>query len=223
MRRNLILLGTATTITAALMLVLWMLYPDIAAWKELLEEGRAYMEAHPWTLILALAILPGLGFPVSPLLILFGLVLGPRYGVVTASIIGVAAHSLCSAWFYALAAGPLRTFLLRTVLKNRPLPHITQSNALRLGFMIRITPGLPYPLQNVALGAMGMPFPTYMLVSVPTTSLYTVGFIVTGGAIFEGQTGLALTGIMLIIVMILATRMYMNRAKAKNERRAHAR
>ena len=218
MKRNLILLGLSGAIGAAALFALftlWRANPDIAYWKGLVIEGRAYLEANPWALVLALMILPGVGFPVSPLLVLFGVVLGPRFGMPLTCLIGVCAHSICSAWFYFLAAGPLRDVLKRTVLKDRPLPEMSGGNALRLGLMIRMAPGLPYPIQNIALAVMGMRFWMYLLVSVPTTSIYTIGFIVTGGAIFQGKAGLAITGIFLLIVVLLATRMWMNRAKAK--------
>lgn len=219
MKRNLTLLGLSGTIGAVALFALfalWRANPDIAYWQGLLVAGRTYLEANPWALVLALMVLPGIGFPVSPLLVLFGVVLGPRFGMPLTCVIGVCAHSICSAWFYFLAAGPLRGFLKRSVLKNRPLPAISGGNALRLGFMIRMAPGLPYPIQNIALGVMGLRFGTYLLVSVPTTSIYTIGFIVTGGALFQGKAGLALTGIFLIVVVLLATRMWMKRAKTKS-------
>jgi uncharacterized membrane protein YdjX (TVP38/TMEM64 family) len=77
--------------------------------------------------------------------------------------------------------------------------------------MIRITPGIPYPVQNVALGVMGLRFKTYLLASLPAQSLYTIGFIVTSGALFQGQAGLAISGVLLLIVIVLATRMLRNR------------
>jgi uncharacterized membrane protein YdjX (TVP38/TMEM64 family) len=202
---------------AAAVLVLWLFWrsrPDPAFWLGLLEEGRLYLETRPWALVLALAVLPGLGFPLSPLLVLFGMVLGPRLGMPAACALGILAQSLCSAWAYWAAAGPFRGLLQRFVLRDRRLPSLAAGNALQVGFFLRITPGIPYALQNVALGLIGLPFGAYLLVSIPVQSLYTVGFIVTGGAIFEGRAGLALSGIALLIALILATRLLRKRRHA---------
>ncbi|MGB0415816.1 MAG: TVP38/TMEM64 family protein [Coraliomargarita sp.] len=211
--RNLILFLLPGIISAAVVYKLWSAHPDLAYWKGLLDELRAFLADNPWALILTVATLPGLGVPISPILILFGIVMQPQFGVIGACAIGIAAQSLCSIWTYFLASGILRDFLRNYVLRNRALPELNHRNALRLGFIIRIAPGFPYALQNIVLGVLGLPFKTYLLVSIPVNSLYTIGFIVTGGAIFEGQVGLALTGALLLVVVILATRMIRSRAQ----------
>ena len=206
-KRNLALLIIPALISAAAVFLFWQSHPDVEYWIGLIAQGREFLEANPWALIAALAILPGLGFPISPLLILFGIVLTPRYGVAPALAIAIAAQGLCTVWTYALAAGPLRGLLTRYMLRHRELPELSEQNALRLGLIIRLTPGIPYAIQNIVLGILGMRLPLYVLISIPTTSIWTVGFVVTGGAIFEGHLGLALTGLAFIIVLVLVTRM----------------
>ncbi|MEM7790073.1 MAG: VTT domain-containing protein [Verrucomicrobiota bacterium] len=193
-------------VAAAALFFLWQSNPDVEFWKNLLKTSYIFLESNPWALILAVATLPGFGFPVSPILILFGVVLGPRYGVITASIIAVAALGFCSIWSYALSAGPLRSILKKFIFKKRDLPKLTKENAYRVGFILRITPGIPYALQNISLGVIGLEFKTFLIVSLPIQSLYAVGFVVTGGAIFQGQTGLAITGFLLLVVAILVVR-----------------
>jgi uncharacterized membrane protein YdjX (TVP38/TMEM64 family) len=211
--RNLILFFLPGMLTATVIFMLWQMHPDPQYWIGLAQAGRAYMELHPWALILALSILPGLGFPVSPLLILFGIVIGPIYGLPLACLIGITAQTICTIWTYALAAGPLRGLLAKYVLRNKELPTLTDRNALRLGLIMRITPGMPYAVQNVILGVMRLKFKTYLLVSIPITSLYTIGFIVTGGAIFEGSIGTILAAVLLIITLILLTRILLSRTQ----------
>ena len=211
--RNLILFLLPGIASAAVVYSLWHANPDLAYWKGLLYGLRDFLAENPWSLVLTVATLPGLGVPISPILILFGIVMQPKYGVVGACAIGIAAQSFCSIWTYFLASGILRNFLRRYVLRNRALPELNQRNALRLGFIIRIAPGFPYALQNIVLAVLGLPFKTYLLVSIPVNSLYTIGFIVTGGAIFEGQMGLALTGALLLVVVVLATRMIRSRTQ----------
>ena len=215
--RNLILFLLPGIASAAVVYSLWHANPDLAYWKGLLYDLRDFLAKNPWALVLTVATLPGLGVPISPILILFGIVMQPKYGAVGACAIGIAAQSFCSIWTYFLASGILRNFLRRYVLRNRALPELNQRNALRLGFIIRIAPGFPYALQNIVLGVLGLPFKTYLLVSIPVNSLYTIGFIVTGGAIFEGQMGLALTGALLLVVVVLATRMIRSRTQTNAE------
>lgn len=208
----LLLLLVPALISAAAVYYIWSAHPELGYWKTLGSNGYAYLEAHPILLVLVLATLPGIGCPMSPLLIIFGIVMGPRFGLPATCAIGIAATSFCSIWTYALASGPLRVFLKTHLLKKWVIPEFSDSSALRLGIIIRITPGIPYPVQNVALGVMGMRFKTYLLASLPAQSLYTIGFIVTGGALFEGRAGLAITGVLFLIVIILVTRMLNKRS-----------
>ncbi|NBB78007.1 MAG: hypothetical protein GVY36_00940 [Verrucomicrobia bacterium] len=212
-KRNTALLSGAAFLSAGLLFLAWRSHPDVAYWLGLADDARVFLEAHPWALVLLLATLPGLGFPSSPIIILFGVVLVPRFGLPATLALGIAAQALCTTWTYALAAGPLRLWLLRLFYKNRPLPDMSSGNALRLGLILRLTPGIPYALQNIVLGLVGMRLRPYLLVSIPATSLWTLGFITTGGALFEGETGMAISGLAIIIVLVVATRMISRKYK----------
>ena len=187
--------------------------PDSESLLASIQSARSYLEKNPVALVLALTILPGLGAPISPLLILFGVVIGPLYGLPVACIIGVAAQSICTAWTYFLSSGPLREFLKKSLLRNRTLPELTPGNAAKICFMVRIAPGFPYALQNVVLGVLKMRFSTYLLVSIPVQSIYTVGFISSGGAFFEGNTGQAVTAFLILLAAIFALRIIRKRNK----------
>ena len=208
LRRNLALLLIPAAISALAVLLLWQSHPEVEYWLGWILDGRAFLEANPWSLIAVLATLPGLGFPISPLLVLFGVVLTPRYGMPATLALAFAAQGFCTTWTYALAAGPLRGLLTGYVLRHRELPELTEGNTIRLGLFLRLTPGIPYALQNIVLGILGMRLRPYLLVSLPTTSLWTAGFVITGGAIFKGNLAWAITGSILLIVLVLATRMW---------------
>ena len=184
--------------------LLWTSHPDKAYWINLFSGVKSFLELNPWALVLSLATLPGLGFPISPLLILFGVVLPPLYGIPSTLALAYIAQGLCTTWSYALARGPLHSLLKKYVLRARSLPEMTENNTMRLGLFLRLTPGIPYALQNIILGIMGMRLLPYLVVSIPLTSLWTTSFIITGGAIFEGQFGWALGGIVFIITLMLA-------------------
>ena len=212
-RRRLLLFAAAATLSAAAVLLLWRSKPDPEFWRDLLTRARSFAEDHPWALMLSVATLPGIGVPLSPLLIAFGVIIGPRYGLPAACVLAVIAQSACSVWTYFVAAGPLREWLRRMVERRRRLPELTDRNALRAACLVRVTPGFPYAFQNITLGVLRVPFRIYLLASIPIQSAYTVAFVVTGGAIFEGRAGLAITGVLLLLVIVLATRIWRTRKK----------
>ena len=203
-KSNLVLLLIPFVFTVLVTYLLWRSHPERSYWLDLLSSVKSFIEVNPWALVLALATLPGLGFPISPMLVLFGIVLPPLYGLPATLALAYIAQGLCTTWSYALARGPLHSLLKKYILRARSLPEMTESNTIRLGLFLRMTPGIPYAMQNIILGIMGMRLRPYLLVSIPTTSLWTTGFIVTGGAIFEGQFGWAAGGIIFLIVLMLA-------------------
>ena len=84
-----------------------------------LNALNAQLAQHPILLMLALAILPGIGLPISPLLIVFGTSLTPQHGLITTCLLGIAMQSFCTTWSYLIAAGPLKK-----------LPHTMAASAL---------------------------------------------------------------------------------------------
>ena len=203
-KSNLLLLFLPFILTVLLTYLLWTSHPEKAYWINLICEVKSFLELNPWALVLTLATLPGLGFPISPLLVLFGVVLPPLYGLPATLALAYTAQGLCTTWSYALARGPLHSLLRKYVLRARSLPEMTQNNTMRLGLLLRLTPGIPYVMQNVILGIIGMRLRPYLVISIPITSLWTTGFIITGGAIFKGQLGWAIGGIVFIIALMLA-------------------
>lgn len=211
LKRNLLLLLVPAFLSAFTVYFLWTRHPSLEYWVEWVKDGYSLLQDNPWALVLVLATLPGIGFPTSPVLILFGVVIAPRYGMPAAVSLAVIAQGICTIWTYALSAGPLRNLLKTYVLKNRQLPEMSDANAVRLGLILRLTPGIPYCVQNVVLGVLQMRFKHYLLVSMPTMALWAAGFVITGGAIFKGQAGWAITGVIILVVLVLATRMFTQR------------
>lgn len=215
LQRNFALFCIPAILSALTIFLLWQSHPELAFWLDLLADGRYFLEANPWALVAVLATLPGFGFPISPVLVLFGIVLAPLYGLTATLALALTAQGLCTIWTYALAAGPMRGLLKAYIVRHRELPELTNGNAIRLGLILRLTPGIPYALQNIVLGLIGMRLRPYLLVSLPTTSIWTAGFVITGGAIFKGQIGRAVSGIVLLIILVLATRIW-SRKNASN-------
>ena len=112
-KRNLALLFIPALISAFAVFLMWQSHPETEYWIGLLQEGRSFLEAHPWALIALLATLPGIGFPISPIFVLFGVVLAPRYGMpmtlalpYTANLTDVEMRAL---WLYLESLDPMAT------------------------------------------------------------------------------------------------------------------
>ena len=176
------------------------------------EPVLEWCRSNPIALFAAIAILPGLGFPASPLLILAGAVWGSHLG---ACFIAIAATVLNMTWTYAAAAGPARRLVARILGtrwdKWRDMDH---RNLLKLTLLLRITPGLPLFLQNYTLGLLAVPFVPYLLISVPINGLFVTGCVLTGGAIFEGSLGAAIVGVSLLIAASITVKMIHSRLAA---------
>ena len=176
------------------------------------EPVLNWCRSNPVALFAAIAILPGFGFPASPLLILAGAVWGSDLG---SCLIAIAATALNMTWTYAAAAGPARRLISR-ILGSRwdKWKDMDRRNLLKLTLLLRITPGVPLFIQNYTLGLLAVPFASYLLISVLINGLFVIGIVLTGGAIFEGQIGLLILGISLLIAASVALKMIRRRLAA---------
>lgn len=136
----------------------------------------------PWQLGLALAVLPLVGVPAIPLLVLTGVRAGPFQGLVIAWI-GLATNMLLA---HRLSRGWLRP-ILASFLQRRGyrLPQVDAGDATRLVVLTRVVPGLPLVAQNYLLGLAGVGFWRYWLLSVPLQGLYASGFVLLGKSLVE--------------------------------------
>jgi hypothetical protein len=64
------------------------------------------------------------------------------------------------------------------------------------------------------LGLLAVPFASYLLISVPINGLFVTGFVLTGGAIFEGSLGAAIAGVSILIAASIAVKMIRRRLAA---------
>jgi uncharacterized membrane protein YdjX (TVP38/TMEM64 family) len=176
------------------------------------EQLIELCQAHPVLLFLAIAILPGIGFPASPLLIAAGIAWG---GGLRACSLAISASAINMTWTYFLATGIGKPLLLRLFGKRLQKWEAPQGKNLYLiTAALRLTPGIPFFLQNYALGIMGIPFRPYILMSIPLSGIYMIGFVVSGGAILSGNIAQALAGMGLILLVTLLLRFIRSRSRA---------
>ena len=171
-----------------------------------LNSLHAQLAQHPHLLMLALAILPGIGFPISPLLIVFGTSLTPQYGLLTTCLLGVTMQSICTTGSYLIAAGPLKNCLTQWLHRRYTLPSLQTKGAITATLLIRLAPGFPYALQNIILGLIGVPLKTYLLISIPITAMISCIFISSGAAIIEANTQGLLIGFATLVMVLIGLR-----------------
>ena len=145
---------------------------------------------YPWVHFLAIAILPGLGVPNCPLLIICGTAMSLVLGIQGAVMLAVGAVLVNILWTYWVAAYPFREMLIHRVdrrvgqLFNDKI-QMNQRDVLQLTFLLHITPGVPLFIQNYYPGLHRLAFWKYLAIAVPVQSLYTTLIVITSGQIFS--------------------------------------
>ncbi len=199
-------------VLAVVGIVLWGEQFDLQEVLRQKQELEKWLEgAHPGILLVALAVLPLLGFPVSALL----LIAGVTYGEVTGMVVSMLGLMLNNTLGYAIAAklrAPVQTWVEK---KGVKVPVVPPRDYTKIVLLFRITPGLPLCFQNYLLGLARIPFLTYFWVSIPPQLVVVAGFVLTGGALFEGKRGGILLGLSLILVFGIVGRIIHTQAKKK--------
>lgn len=172
----------------------------------------AWCQSNPLVLFAAIAVLPGFGFPVSALLILAGAVWGSNPLGCGLALLAVMVNI---SWTHLLAAGPGNRLVLH-VLGSRwqRWQDIPAADHWRIACLLRVTPGIPLFVQNYMIGVLGVPLLNSLAIALPITGLYVCGFVLTGGAIFEGRIGIFILGISVLIAATLAVKMIRRRLTA---------
>jgi uncharacterized membrane protein YdjX (TVP38/TMEM64 family) len=165
-----------------------------AAVKAWLDEGvRHLREAGPAVFFLGMALLPAVGFPLSPFTIVAGPVFGPTMGVgsvIAFAVLAVMANVALSYWLAARALRPLVARL--AALLGYRLPVTEARGAWQLTTLVRIAPGLPFFMQSYLLGLMRVPFAAYMVMSTLVPAAYLGALILGGDALWQGRGKLLL-------------------------------
>lgn len=161
----------------------------------------------------AMAILPSLWAPVSPFLIVAGLTWNLPIAL---SGCGIAlAFNMALSW---LLAGKLfRPVFERLIHRfGYSVPEITHKSMISVAVLLRITPGLPFPLQNYLLGLARMPFAWYMAISVPLMLLMASSIIIFSDAILKGNKTVMMLAVVLFVVLGLVVRQVRTRLRGKS-------
>jgi uncharacterized membrane protein YdjX (TVP38/TMEM64 family) len=153
--------------------------------KALFNDTLALVrQVGPEAFFAGMAILPALGFPMSPFWLSAGPVFTPVLGLPL--VIGLCAVSLAvnlafTYWLARYAFRPPLVWLVRRL--GYELPHVAVADQVEVTVLLRVTPGPPFFIQGYLLGLAEIPFKTYLLVSWPISMAYGVAFIFFGDSL----------------------------------------
>lgn len=201
----LLLLGIATLLT---------LGHDIKTW---IQQGLALLRAAgPVTFFLAMALLPAIGAPLSFFCLTAGSVFGPQLGMPLVMLFSLAAIAANIALSHVLANRVLRP-PLEYVLKRLgyQMPRVATGDVTDLIVLLRVTPGLPFPVQNYLLGLAAVPFLRYLIVSCLIAFPLNAAIIFFGKALMQGRGRMALIGLLLLLAVMAAIHLVRRRYKTK--------
>ncbi|MCU0780648.1 MAG: VTT domain-containing protein [Akkermansiaceae bacterium] len=179
-----------------------------------------WLAAHPVWLVVALAVLPGLPLPSSALLVAAGVVW--REHPLAGCAAAVGAMAVCQVWTYGFAAGPGRWLVARMIEDGGfGLPVVRAENHVRLVLILRLTPGMPFFVQNFALGLLHVPLRVYLPVSLLCNAPWVCGLVLTGAGLGGGNLLPLLGGVSLIVFALVLThalRLWLSRRKSASAR-----
>jgi uncharacterized membrane protein YdjX (TVP38/TMEM64 family) len=172
----------------------------------LVEPGLALLrKGGPWAFFSAMAVLPAMGVP----LLTFALTAGPAFagqmgmGAVVAA--GLTAITVNLALAYWLARWGLRPWLIRLVVRlGYKVPQVEPGDMTDLIVVLRVTPGIPFLVQNYLLGLADAPAGKYFAISCAAAWANNSAFIIFGDALLNGRGKLIFGGLSLLVVLAVA-------------------
>lgn len=157
--------------------------------------------ANPAYLFLAVAVLPLLGVPASPLLIAVGIKLGTATGMVFVAgaylINFTAGYWMARSWFRA----PLGRWLER---RGQSIPKVAAADETQFILLLRITPGPPLFMQTYALGFAQVNFTRYLILSLLIQMFYVFAFLSLGQSLNHSAAWHIILALALLIGLALA-------------------
>jgi uncharacterized membrane protein YdjX (TVP38/TMEM64 family) len=164
--------------------------------KELKDQGLELVRtAGPVAFFVGMAVLPALGFPLSPFTLSAGSVFAPTLGWPTVLISMWVALAANVSITYCLARWIARPVLEKLALRfGYKWPQVPPREAWNFTILLRVTPGPPFVVQSALLGLAEVPFKIYLIGSAIIAGLYGTAFAVFGEALLSGQGRMVLVG-----------------------------
>ncbi len=187
--------------------------------KALVARGLDLIRgAGPLAFFAGMAFLPAVGAPMLAFLLPVVSLFGPRFGTPVTVLLGLAAIVFNMVFTYVLARWALRPVLLGLMARlGYKVPEVGAADATDLIVVLRMTPGIPFCVQNYLLGLANVAFGRFVLVSCLLAWPQAVALMLFGDALVHGKGRLALValGLLLAVMAVLhAVRRHYAKKKA---------
>jgi uncharacterized membrane protein YdjX (TVP38/TMEM64 family) len=162
--------------------------------RALLDDTLAMIrQVGPFAFFAAMAVLPAIGFPLSPFWLSAAPVFAPTLGlplVIMLAALSLAVNLAMTYWLSRYAFRPPLAWVVKRL--GYELPKVSAADYVTVSILLRVTPGPPFFMQGYLLGLAEVPFRIYMLVSWPIAMAFGVVFIFFGDSLAQGKGKLAL-------------------------------
>jgi uncharacterized membrane protein YdjX (TVP38/TMEM64 family) len=205
-KRKLLLLAGAGLLCAGVLALAVMRGVDL---RGLVQQGLDLITAAgPVAFFGGMALLPLFGAPLLAFVLTAGPAFGPRYGmpaVVGLSLLAVTFNMMVA---YFLARRGMRPFLSSLVMRlGYRMPEMQGGDATDLLIIMRVTPGVPFCVQNYMAGLANVPLRPYIIVSCIAVWANNTAFVLFGDALLHGKGKMVLISIGCLAALVAATHM----------------
>lgn len=185
--------------------------------KALVSQGLALIQgAGPVAFFAAMAILPGLGVPILTFDLTVGSAFTERLGMPLVLALSLTAITFNLTVTYCLARWLLRPWLQKLIDRlGYRMPEAGGSDGTDLLVILRVTPGIPFLVQNYLAGLANIPFGRYLVISCLISWSTNTAFIVFGEALVKGKGSVVLVAVSAIVALLAITHMVRRHYAAK--------
>lgn len=181
------------------LVLLWMIY-RVGRQAPVAEVVEAIRDLGPVPFFFAMAVLPVIGFPVTP----FYLLAGATFGIWVSLACTALSQALNLVLAYWLARRYLRGVIEHLVTKaHYKIPVVAPRHYVNFTILVKITPGPPNFLKSFILALARVPFGIFFIISWPTTMGFAVGVIVFGDSLIDGDLRQAILGFGLMVMFLV--------------------
>jgi uncharacterized membrane protein YdjX (TVP38/TMEM64 family) len=142
----------------------------------------------PVAFFTAMAIAPALGVPSLTFILPAGPAFADRLGMTNVILLAMLAVTVNYVLAYWLARHALRPLLEKLVVRlGYELPKVDAGDTTDMILILRLTPGIPFCVQNYLLGLAEVPFGKFFVLSFVLCMPQNAAFILFGDALLHGK------------------------------------
>lgn len=215
-------LGCAVFVGCAVLFSAWLLGFNLGLMLTWWKSFNIFLVEHPSVFFIALVILPALPIPTSALQLTAGIIW--RDQPIMACSLCLVAMMINLSLTYWIAAGPARRLVERLLAATSyRIPELPRDDHMKLVLILKLTPGIPFFIQNYLSGFFRAPFRLFLVVSMLSNGVFGVGMVLSGVGIGDGKLISAISGISFIALSALLTYLIREWLSKRKNRGAHRR